>query len=118
MAKIAFMDLEYYGNTPNGDIDNVFKVGIVISSSANKQGSTKEFKFEKEEDRDQKICEILKSNNIDCICGHNIVDFDRTKLDENLFKNRKIIDTLFLSMLLEPTYLDHKLEKLYRKLTK
>ena len=115
MAKIAFMDLEYYGNTPNGDIDNVFKVGIVISSSANKQGSTKEFKFEKEEDRDQKICEILKSNNIDCICGHNIVDFDRTKLDENLFKNRKIIDTLFLSMLLEPTYLDHKLEKLYRK---
>ena len=114
MAKIAFMDLEYYGNTPNGDIDNVFKVGIVISSGANKQGSTKEFKFEKEEDRDQKICEILKSNNIDCVCGHNIVDFDRTKLDENLFKNRKIIDTLFLSMLLEPTYLDHKLEKPYK----
>jgi ATP-dependent DNA helicase, recQ family len=115
MAKIAFMDLEYYGNTPNGDIDNVFKVGIVISSGANKQGSTKEFKFEKEEDRDQKICEILKSNNIDCVCGHNIVDFDRTKLDEKIFENRKVIDTLFLSMLLEPTYLDHKLEKPYRK---
>jgi len=52
------------------------------------------------------------------ICGHNLIRHDQVFLSETSFNpilgKLEIIDTLFLSILLFPTKLSHKLEKHYK----
>lgn len=61
---------------------------------------------------------FLKKHSFNFICGHNFIDHDEiylssTILNDNL-KDKNIIDTLFLSMLLFPNKKTHKLLKPYK----
>ncbi|EPH10089.1 RecQ family ATP-dependent DNA helicase [Campylobacter ureolyticus ACS-301-V-Sch3b] len=61
---------------------------------------------------------FLKKHSFEFVCGHNFIDHDgiylsSTILNDNL-KDKFIIDTLFLSMLLFPNKKTHKLLKPYK----
>lgn len=61
---------------------------------------------------------FLKKHSFKFVCGHNFIDHDgiylsSTILNDNL-KDKNIIDTLFLSMLLFPNKKTHKLLKPYK----
>ena len=69
----------------------------------------------------QEIVEQILLEKPAFLCGHNFIDHDATFLKKSEFSQilanfmpDKIIDTLFLSMLLFPNHRTHKLEKPYK----
>jgi len=64
------------------------------------------------------IKELIIKENAAFICGHNFLDYDLKILENtaltSLFKSLPIIDTLYLSMLLDTTKDSHKLQKTYK----
>lgn len=98
---IAFIDTEVGINSEK--IDNL---GYLSKKSALESNSIKAIK------------EVLRTDDIDFICGHNFVEHDRKFLANTsfnpIFETVEIIDTLYLSMLLFTNRRTHKLDKPYK----
>ncbi|MCH5322257.1 MAG: AAA family ATPase [Helicobacter sp.] len=101
MQKIAFMDIEAARNS-----NALHSIGWLIGDDTLEIKNLETIK--------QKIIE----HEVKYICGHNFVDFDNEKLKEKGFDTLsygiKIIDTLYLSLLLRIQFRQHKLEKSYK----
>lgn len=101
MNKIAFFDIEV--NTTSKKIE---MLGLLIDELKLSTTSV------------QKIVEDFNQKKPNFICGHNFIDHDKKYLSQTsfnpIFKDIKIIDTLFLSMLLYPNKKTHKLDKPYK----
>ncbi len=99
--QIAFLDIEV-GTTSN----KIDRLGYLSEQSNIDETSV------------SKIKEICLLENIHFICGHNFVDHDQCFLEKTsfnqVFEQIKIIDTLYLSMLLFPNKSTHKLNKPYK----
>jgi len=99
--QIAFLDIEV-GTTSN----KIDRLGYLSEQSNVDETSV------------SKIKEICLLENIHFICGHNFVDHDKHFLEKTnfnqVFQQTKIIDTLYLSMLLFPNKSTHKLNKPYK----
>jgi len=101
MNNIAFLDIEV--GTTSEKID---RLGYLSTKSAIESSSISEIK------------NICLEDDIVYICGHNFVEHDAKFLEKTSFnqilKSAKIIDTLYLSMLLFPNKSTHKLDKPYK----
>lgn len=101
MNNIAFLDIEV--GTTNKKID---RLGYLSAKSAIDSSSI------------GKIKDACLQDDIRFICGHNFVEHDAKFLKKTSFnqilKSAKIIDTLYLSMLLFPNKSTHKLDKPYK----
>ncbi len=98
---ILFIDLEVRKHT--GIIEYV---GAVIGDATYKGQSVNELK------------KLYNDTNPKYLCGHNFINHDKTFLSTTTFnptfQSVKIIDTYYLSMLLFPDKLSHKLDKPYK----
>ncbi|MBL7004449.1 MAG: RecQ family ATP-dependent DNA helicase [Gammaproteobacteria bacterium] len=101
MNNIAFLDIEV--GTTNEKID---RLGYLSTKSAIDSSSVR------------KIKNTCLQDDIDFICGHNFIEHDAKFLEKTSFnqilESTKIIDTLYLSMLLFPNISTHKLDKPYK----
>ena len=99
--KIAFLDIEVGGT--NGKINSLGYLSAVLKVET---GSV------------SKITNLCLGDDIQFICGHNFVEHDRKFLAKTSFNQvltkTKIIDSLYLSMLLFPNRSTHKLDKPYK----
>jgi len=102
------------------DFFDIFYVDIEAGKNSNQIYSCGAL-YKKENYEGGSIREILKLYLTDepkYICGHNFIEHDKNLLKDTSFNQAlnkaKIIDTFFLSMLLYPTKLSHKLNKLYK----
>ncbi|MCZ6168648.1 RecQ family ATP-dependent DNA helicase [Campylobacter ureolyticus] len=101
MNEIIFIDTEIGKNDKK-----LYEFGAVFKDDSIKTNEILEADF------------FLKKHSFNFICGHNFIDHDgiylsSTILNDNL-KDKNIIDTLFLSMLLFPNKKTHKLLKPYK----
>lgn len=101
MKNVLFLDTEVGKNDKK-----IYEFGACFENDTIK---TKEI---------SKIKEFVKCHEFEFVCGHNFIDHDSkflstTILNENL-KDKNIIDTLLLSMLLFPNKKTHKLQKPYK----
>ena len=100
-SEILFIDLEV--STITLKID---KVGALIHNSEYKGSSVSAIK------------ELYDNFKPQYICGHNFINHDKTFLLKTtfnpIFDDIKIIDTLFVSMLVYPDKVTHKLTKPYK----
>lgn len=103
--KIAFLDLEI---APVNH--KILNIGILLKNS--KQS------LAYEQISINTLKDIFVKNDVDFICGHNFIYFDKKYLANTSFnifmQNIPIIDTLYLSLLLFPDKATHKLEKPYK----
>lgn len=100
---IAFFDIEVNVNSLK-----IEKLGCVFNEDENGFESTSVLE----------IKEQFNQKKPSFICGHKFIDHDKKFLSNTsfatIFKDVKIIDTLYLSMLLYPHKKTHKLEKPYK----
>ena len=101
MNEIIFIDTEIGKNDKK-----LYEFGAVFKDDSIKTNEISKADF------------FLKKHSFKFVCGHNFIDHDgiylsSTILNDNL-KDKNIIDTLFLSMLLFPNKKTHKLLKPYK----
>lgn len=102
MQKIAFVDIE-----ATKDSHILHSVGLVVG----------DYCLEEKRSLDKIKQEIIERK-VKYICGHNFVDYDNKILKEKGFDilsyGIKIIDTLYLSLLLNTQFIRHNLLKEYK----
>lgn len=101
MNEIIFIDTEIGKNDKK-----LYEFGAVFKDDSIKTNEISKADF------------FLKKHSFKFVCGHNFIDHDgiylsSTILNDNL-KDKNVIDTLFLSMLLFPNKKTHKLLKPYK----
>lgn len=113
--EIAFLDTEV------GADKKIKRVGLKTANSARNIPSMDIAWSELKIANLQEIVEQILLEKPAFLCGHNFIDHDATFLKNSEFSQilanfmpDKIIDTLFLSMLLFPNHRTHKLEKPYK----
>lgn len=101
MKKIAFLDLEVGVQSKK-----IEEIGISVNNTDLVTTSV------------TKLIEIFEKEAPTFICGHNFLQHDKKFLSSTpfnpFFSSIKIIDTLYLSMLLFPNKRTHKLDKPYK----
>lgn len=99
---IGFFDIEVNVNSKK-----IEKLGCVFDNDDGYESSSVTY-----------ILEIFKQKKPKFICGHNFIKHDKVFLSNTsfalIFKEVKIIDTLYISMLLYPHKKTHKLQKPYK----
>lgn len=101
MNEVIFIDTEIGKNDKK-----LYEFGAVFKDDSIKTNEISKADF------------FLKKHSFKFVCGHNFIDHDgiylsSTILNDNL-KDKNVIDTLFLSMLLFPNKKTHKLLKPYK----
>lgn len=98
--NIAFIDIEGYTTSRE------HRYGLLLGSIQHKSSSA------------SKVRNLLEGNEYSYICGHNFFEHDLVIAGKNSLgqqvKEHKIIDTLYLSMLLTPGKRSHRLNKPYK----
>ena len=101
LLDILYIDLEASTNS-----NKIHTYGVLYKDKNYKGSSLKE------------ILDLYLKYKPNYICGHNFINHDKRLLEDTsfnpVFSKAKIIDTFFLSMLLYPTKLSHKLTKPYK----
>lgn len=102
MTKPFFIDLEVTVHSKS-----IETIGFLYSHSVQYKGSSL-----------APLKAALNEHSPEFICGHNFIAHDALFLEDTslaqLLKKSKVIDTLFLSMLLFPDKVTHQLEKNYK----
>lgn len=102
MQKIAFVDIEASKNS-----HILHSVGLIIG----------DYCLEEKHSLDRIKQEIIERK-VEYICGHNFIDYDNKILKEKGFDvlshRIKIIDTFYLSLLLNKEFREHNLKKEYK----
>jgi len=98
--NIAFIDIEGYKNSRE------HRYGILLGNMQHKSYSA------------SNVRNLLENNQYSYICGHNFLQHDLIIAGKNSLAQQvtedKVIDTLFLSMLLSPGKTSHRLDKPYK----